>query len=282
MYFLHFFPYRTRKPLQHPDNATTVIRHIQNKKTPDGKRAWDVEITHNAVPIHRDPHVEFTDPFQASQYGDLFRYYVDDSLREKDETKLDSARAATGDYSAALLEALRLDTFECHAKRRSIYIVEEHDGGYGEDLSLHHIAWELLERLEHWKTNRPELVNVTRIILDKKEERAPVLHSNEPVRILLVIGRSMVKKDVTNMGWKYDERVHAGLIQRSIMQVKKHLADIGYPRKVHLDILRPGTFAELKRYLRAEESNAATLGRKSFDIIHLDMHGEMKRLRRDP
>jgi len=99
------------------------------------------------------------------------------------------------------------------------------------------------------------------------------LVDGRPIRMLLVIGRSLKHERVHSRGYRYTDPATPGIIQRAIMQINKHLEDIGHTRTVQLEILRPGTFDELKAYLGVASETSDAVER--FDIIHLDMHGRM-------
>ena len=260
------------------DNAdVTTIRLVRVKELHDGRRAWDVVIAHKGKPIHDGHDVPLLDPFESSQYSECFKFFADDSFspptgrsKVEHERMLDTARLMIETYSVGLLDKLKLHDPAQGGKTRNILVIEDDSINVHDEKSLHNIVWELLENPDYWSTPKPCRIKITRIICATGRMPGPKLIKGlqmcKPVRILLVIGRSLEKKD-----GQYTESNNPGLVQHSIMQVMRHLEELGHQRRIQLDILRPATFKELKLYLAVGTEDS-----EIFDIIHLDMHGEMK------
>jgi hypothetical protein len=271
-----FLFFANRKP---PAPSLTKIRLGEVQDIERAKRAWAIIITNNGKQIHDEPHLALHDPFLAGQYSEFFKFLVDDSFKHPDDDpRLTLANERIRCYATELLRTLQLDNTENEEKQRNIVIVEEFQKNSDDTKSLHNAVWEVLEDVNHWEETKPEWVNVTRAICPPGEtigetgqDMEKVLEGisiNKPIHMLLVIGRSLVKR-----GRQYEDEVEPHLVQRSIMQVMRHLEHVGHCRNIQLDILRPSTFDELKEYLDCSDSTSS--GRKQFDIIHLDMHGVM-------
>jgi hypothetical protein len=272
---------------QIPDTGITKIRLAKVNELQDGKRAWEVEVSHNDG---EGSSVSLLDPLEAKDYTDCFKFFADESFepgkhgRSKsiNEQMLKKAGQNIPDYGAQLLGALGLDRSTYRERKRDILVIEDSSLHKDDERSLHNLVWELLEDPIHWKQTNPSRISVTRVITPSgpdsgKESTAKQLGqlvpntTHQPIRMLLVIGRSLAKKAVSETDWKYEkEKISPSLIQHSIMQTMRHLEDIGHPQKVNLEILRPATFSELQRYLGIDTAQP-----EQFDIIHLDMHGEM-------
>ncbi|KAF1911407.1 hypothetical protein BDU57DRAFT_524522 [Ampelomyces quisqualis] len=269
--------------------GTTTIRLSRVENYIEGKRAWEVKITHNNKTTKP---LTLFDPFVSHQYTECFKFIADDSHEvpeSKDKIrihkqKIDKAQAQMRSYATELIKRLKLGRLSGEEKQRNIVIVERLEEAREDDKSLHNLVWELLEDVEFWEFEKVEdkvdwNINVTRVIetsrggLPDTDFRLP---ADRPLRMLLVTGRSVVKKSL-----KYREKIDSDLIQRSVMQVMRHLEDIGHYRTVQLDILRPASLAELSEYLMlAPEAPGGSS--HYFDIVHLDMHGTMMSDLHDP
>ena len=271
------------------DTVTTEIHLEEVKDVKDGKRVWEVKVVHDKGGSTK--RIQISDPFKPEQYSRCFKYFVDDSFQcpphkrsSEEKRRLEEVETEIAKYGNDLLRMLDLDNPTYRKKRRNILIVERNDESDDDETSLHNLVWELLEDLSYWSLTCPDHVSVTRIIHpqaqqpsteDSDEERHTDSGHHGPIRILLVIGRKLEHEQL-GKNWVYKENVSAGVIQRSIMQVIRHLEDLGHPRKIQLDILRPATFNELKTYIGMDTSDCEA-PKERFDIIHLDMHGEMRR-----
>jgi hypothetical protein len=264
--------------------TTTEVRLLGAKDTGTHKKSWRVQVTHreDGGETIAGPPIDLEDPFTSEQYSKVFKFFVDDSFNYKKyprsdtkfKRKLFNAEIDILGYRKALIRDLGLDRAEYGQTERNILVVEELETA-NEDKSFHTLVWELLESPSYW-TSAPTRVNITRIVcpkaIEESEDARKGLSRGKPIRILLVIGRSLVK----NQG-KFKERVDPGMIQQPLMQIIQHLDEIGHHRRVQLEILRPSTFEELRKYL-----GVGTDGPKEyFDIIHLDMHGEMMAAKAD-
>jgi hypothetical protein len=240
--------------------------------------------------IHEGP---LLDRFIAKEYENYFKFFADDSFATpKDERtpqmeeQIKQARLKIQKYGDDLLDQLRLDSD--HPLRRhknlNIRIIEEHNINVSDEKSIHNLVWELLEHPDCWKRRKPDRVIVTRIICPPIRHSLPGssmatmsmgLRDEKLTRILLIIGRDLSKEHFNDTNWKYREKAPPSLIQLPLMQVMHHLEEIGCKRKVQLDILRPATFSELTSYLgvNTNDPNAVV---QNFDIIHVDMHSEMR------
>ncbi|KAF2107280.1 hypothetical protein BDV96DRAFT_589453 [Lophiotrema nucula] len=272
----------------------TRVRLTQVKSPENGRRAWDVEISHNDSPVKN---ISLVDPIEARQYYDYFKFFADDSFEPTkhnrssadNEAMLKLVEQVIPKYSNHLLRMLDLDSPAYREKKRDILVIEDYDLHNKDEESLHNLVWELLEDPIRWNQTNPTRISVTRVIApsendsehDKRTTITPELgiysgdNTNDPLRMLLVIGRSLMKEPVSQSDWVYKkEKVSPSLIQHSVMQTMRHLKDIGHHRKVQLKILRPATFVELNTYLGIDP--------EQFDIVHLDMHGEMRPTLIDP
>jgi hypothetical protein len=280
------------------DYAITKIRLVNRKDRKNGKRDWDIEVSHNREIIHECRSLQ--DKIKPEEYSDIFEFAATKSLiiKEKDKTEdhenlVKAAKDKIHEYGKDLVNKAGVDDQAQDQKIRSIFIVEEIDKNDNDEESLHNPVWEQLENLEYWQHTKPDLVNVTRTFrhsedqeeeessesetVDSEPDQTTQLAPEDPVRILLATGRHLYHYD--EKGNPYDEQaeegtsyryedITPGIIQCSIRQVIRHLKEIGFNRQVRLDIVRPGTFDKFKSYL--EEDGVM------YDLIHLDMHAEMK------
>lgn len=274
-------------PIDNSNTATVIIKLLRVQDDREGKRAWDIEIKYNGKKIHDEPQLELFDRFVAQDYDNYFKFFADDSIDPSQRSpelkqQIWTAEEKIKKYGDDLLCQLKLDSE--HPERRhknlNMLIVEEREINDNDQKSLHNIVWELLEHPQCWKNRRINRVNITRIICPRtrplRSNSNTELHDDgKPVRILLITGRSLEKKHFNKTNWKYTEKVRPSLIQHPLMQVMQHLDDIGCKRKVQLDILRPATFGELTSYLGVDQNDPAVM--QNFDIIHVDLHGEMRR-----
>lgn len=214
---------------------------------------------------------------------------------DEQRPSIDHTRLKISQYATNLLRQLPdIDRSEHGRNKHDILIIEDTEINEDDEKSLHNPVWELLEDTSHWVNTKPDRVNITRIICSpgcRFEERSSSedldalnssagLGTGKSVRILLVIARNLKhpEKTQTHTFWNYyEEEITPSIIQHSIMQVIEHLREIGHQRKIQLDILRPGSLEEIKEYLGVDSKNCSVAKREEFfDIIHLDMHGEMK------
>ncbi|KAF2741043.1 hypothetical protein EJ04DRAFT_558416 [Polyplosphaeria fusca] len=301
--------------MQQEDTGLTVIYLSRIGNARSQRRVWEIEVTHNGEKIHPNNDMSLLDPFMTHQYSTCFKFLADDSFQpyrynrseNQNQQMVQIAKTNMPTYGTSLLEALGLDRPTLRRlKKHDILVVEDLDTNCNDNDSLHNIVWELLEDPRYWLSTSQERVTVTRIIRPPGSPRLPAgtdwrelkelrssssissilntpdyspitgLHEHRPLRMLLVIGRCLRHDRTTQTNFEYAERITPGIIQKTIMQTVKHLNHLGHTRKVQLEILRPGTFRDLKAYLGIDPVNPNT-PKHTFDIIHLDMHGVMRR-----
>jgi hypothetical protein len=285
------------------DVGTTEIHLLSVNRPQNRQRDWDVLVIHDGEVGKEDG--SLLDPFTGPQYSRNFKFFADGSFGTPEDrrtqefkNRIINAGREIGTYGGQLLEQLNLDRNQDSVKVRNVTIVEDSTiNNRDDDTSLHNPVWEILERTEFWSQSAPERVNVRRVLLDGGRERElgsknsdtgviqpleqadppaaamPQALVDAPFRILLLIGRNIVDKTESSF-WKYEEMVEPDVIQRSLIQAIYHLKEIGHDPGVELEILRPATFDELKRYLGFDAANPNS-PKEQFDIIHVDMHGEM-------
>jgi hypothetical protein len=239
--------------------------------TKKGKRIWAVEMKRGNDPPNP---MKFQDIWPRKDY-ELFRHYVDQSFapqlhkltEQESQEKLKRALSRIPRYTQKLRK--RLQHYCAEVQGREIIFMIEERGLPAVTDTFHSMVWELLEHHSGWDdTNKPARVTVIRVICrgDNSgtiQQLSTCFPPQDPIRILLVIGRDLSKFDTE---WKED--ISPGLIQRPIMQAIQHLEEIGHSRQIELDILRASTLAELDTFLdRAPKPDY-------YNLIHLDMHGE--------
>lgn len=280
-------------------HVTTEIRLKRLHDRKDGRRHWDIEVINNGVTIHDC--VSFEDEMKPEEYSDVFDFAATKSLITAEEDRpadyqdqVDAAKAKINRNGLYLVNKAMVDDPKLAEDDvdRIIFIVEEVEKNHDDKESLHNAVWEQLENLAYWKITKPRLVNVTRTLRlsedsddgnfsDDDSQKTAInyvareLAPGDPVRILLVTGRHLYHYDESGKlydeqevtSYRYDD-ISPGIIESSIRQVIRHLKEVGFHRKISLDIVRPGTFDTFKSYL--EDGGVA------YDLIHLDMHAEMR------
>ncbi len=225
----------------------------------------------------------FYDPFHKQDYEN-FRWYLEDSWREKyiagqevDEVKRKLAEGNVKEkearaldeinrYGVELFKQLRLDEQSFTGRTREIFIHnscssdgEEADGG------VDALVWEQLGDPSLW-SNPPECVSITRVSKPSPFSGPATDHLDKPFIVLLVVARNF-RRD-RNLEYYANTDASASLVQVPLMQISAQLRAIGKGYRMELEIIRPGSWEELKEHL--EEC-----GPGHFGLIHFDLHGEI-------
>jgi hypothetical protein len=143
----------------------------------------------------------------------------------------------------------------------------------GRRKSIHSLLWEVFEHPTIWHLKGPaESTNtpprITRVLTGQPPGRSIV--TNENCRILLVVARSfqyLVRAP-------FDKRLAdapPGLIQNILLEIGHYLESKGLGSRFSLDVVRPGTFLQLKNFLKAE-----TDAHRKYDLVHFDLHGSIR------
>ncbi|RSL95637.1 hypothetical protein CDV31_013806 [Fusarium ambrosium] len=252
----------------------------------DNHRRWLVDIvwiTPDGVG-RKEPRndVEITDPFTIGEYHEYeerqHQASQSASLRlgeDPDLTDFCSTHAAFSDYERSSSSNSSLDEYrhKLHdmlelgdVLRKGIlvkinimeelHIKNQDPPNY---YSIHSLLWELLEQTPNAE------VQVTRWITSKDPPRslpAGLRESDKPIHILLVIARNL----------EYVNGGHSDPVSVAYDTLYAMVKFLGRHSRLSMDVVRPGTFSELKNHLKR---------RKHYDLVHIDMHGVVKRLR-DP
>lgn len=157
-----------------------------------------------------------------------------------------NAQDLINSHASLLLKELRLND-TCLPTLKAGRLVFQILGG----LSIFKINWEALESLEILDNDIP--AHVCRFAMGCKEQsQRPPIISETPkyVNVLLVVAR------------KKDDLIDPYLISRPLVQALNQDPSCS----ISIDIVRPGTLDTLKQYLQ----------NKDYDVVHLDVHGEVK------
>lgn len=126
------------------------------------------------------------------------------------------------------------------------------------------LHWEALEGENDPKiVTDPSPIVVSRLVTPSQGlVRADAFgrHVTQPFRILIVVARQDLSE------------THHRIVSTALQSVA---ATIG-PDRIEVDIVRPGTFAELKNQLEYRSGTA-----RPIDLVHFDLHGEVKEVRDD-
>jgi hypothetical protein len=142
--------------------------------------------------------------------------------------------------------------------------------------SIHSLLWEVLEDPGLWHTTRhPRPVQIARVVTHYNARTAsqdPMLHSviQNSCRILLVIARSFQYK-VTGSGMTAAD-YSPELIQGMLLDIATYLEHNGIYSYLSLDIVRPGTFDSLEKFMEWRYKAGVT-----YDLVHFDLHGVVDR-----
>ncbi|KAM0420272.1 hypothetical protein ACHAPT_011933 [Fusarium lateritium] len=254
----------------------------------DDHRRWLVDITwitpDGIDRISPEADVEIVDPFTIDEYQKYersqhpasqsasLRLGEDSGLTEDFSTQVaisegeqsrssrwDRSSSGRDQYRYQLHVLLKLDMVSQHGFMVKINIIEDFHI-QSEDpencYSIHSLLWELLEE------NTDIDIQVTRWITGTKtQENLPrgLSQSNEPLRILLIIARDL----------KYTNGRHSDPESVAYDILYAMAKFFGPSGRLSIEVVRPGTFSELERHLER---------RKQYDLVHIDVHGVVKRL----
>ncbi|KAK4445445.1 hypothetical protein QBC34DRAFT_441671 [Podospora aff. communis PSN243] len=259
-------------------HATTVVR--------DGvhHESWKVRVTVNGNTFKTE-HV-ISDPLPSSgQTGvngsTLLVDYIQESVRHRAawqhktpdqwqqvQQDLAAYRETLWNNLTAGLPRWGDSPFRPGAVGCHLYITEESGQ---EQHAIHKLAWELLEDpgdLRHRNGDR-YTIGVTRRVVYSKMRTGPAksfrdvqLDPKATFRILLVIARNLSnpkKHDLT-----------PDIAQYPLMMLQEKFRKESRKSRLYVEIVRPGTLAELDSHLRNRWRHGV-----KFNLVHFDMHGKV-------
>ena len=218
------------------------------------------------------------DPLNQSDYNRLESYLnVPLNLpvtlnNARIEKKIDS-------YSKVLLTCLRLHDYSTHfdGKKVSFWIHGNlPDSSLLSGKSIHSLHWEFLEDLSVWIDSKngmgakPASVTVRRCVKNSSvEAQVPKVPNSDrqgasaipTSSILLVVARKNIHKDEIDY-------FNPTSVLRAILEVQAEFERRRSSKRIHLEVVRPGSYDELKRHLQRSH--------KKFQIVHFDMHGDIE------
>lgn len=269
----------SNSPEINPPKAPAVVKiHVSARHSlepENDRRRWAVHIKQMVDDQSvRYENVEIEDPFTLRDYDDFERAQqarsgVPGLRRERSSI---SERAISfrslselREYRRTLREILRLDQIEHQPRFIKISISEtlqpealqpEALQPEGEEpqhqSSIHGLLWELLEH--------DPAVQVTRWITGIREPHnlpAGLYHAHEPIRLLLVIARSLQRSEDGTF------RDTKNVVFDTLYAMARYLRRRGRHDRLAFDVVRPGTWEELGLHLE----------RGTYDMVHLDVHG---------
>lgn len=203
-----------------------------------------------------------------------------DSEDEQNETKAKKVRSKLDKYRQLLFSQLDLHDADFSDARRLHINIHESDeiGTYtGPHFGVSHFLWEILEDPNQWTRNLPIKptsdhlhVTVKRIVATSMNTglsfESRLISHQSPFRVLLVIARSLTKSSKNDY-----QDLPPHLAQILILRIQEYYKPLYCAPEVDLEILRPGSFEGLTRRLELDK----TEGRKPFDLVHFDLHGDV-------
>jgi hypothetical protein len=205
-----------------------------------------------------------SDPFGRDEYDDCSKYLQCKPARQKGASQVPNKLRA---YRQKLFEGLKLDEVADDIQNRNleILICDRHTGD--DTKSFHSLQWEQLEDLASWSEYvhvEIPAVTVTRIkgTVIRSEARTSVCSGNV-FNILLVVARR-------NIFDRENDGPSPVTIPCTILAIQEHLGRIGGLHDVDLEIVRPGSFEELKDHLKRRRAGPLA---KVYDAVHFDLHG---------
>lgn len=259
-----------------PKAPAVVKIHVSARRSlepENDRRRWDVHIQQMVAdqpdPV-RNEVVEIEDPFTLTDYDDYEKQQRQKSgvpgLRHERSSISERAISSRSlselrEYRRSLREILRLDQIENQPRLIKISISEalqpealepEAEESGQHQSSIHGLLWELLEH--------DAAIQVTRWITGILEPRnlpAGLCHAHEPIRLLLVIARSLQRSEDGTF------RDTKNVVFDTLYAMARYLRRRGRHDRLAFDVVRPGTWEELRLHLE----------RGTYDMVHLDVHG---------
>lgn len=257
------------------------VHAICNCSPIENRRKWCVTIdTINETPtspVTPRREVQLEDPFTIAEYRDYERRSSRPDAIHLSETSLDDPiddgqGLSLGDYSdsklakyrRSLYRALQLNKIRRHGGIVKISIGEDLDRSDREQehfSSIHGLLWELLEQ-EHDGD-----IIVTRWITGIASPGGlpkGFLTPSAPIRLLLVVARGFQRTDDSTF------REPRSVVYDTLYSMARYLRHRGVHDRLFVDVVRPGTFSELKRHLQRGN-------KREYDMVHFDVHGWVTR-----
>jgi hypothetical protein len=228
----------------------------------------------------QDPSYSTTNsPSEVQDSDELLRWYLEKHSEEPFEVpKAESAAARLSLYGATLAESLvSSGILPDHGQHLYIevisYLEETEQAGKLPGPDINRLHWEVLEQVELWpKTCTYQSITVSRCILDRRignnlestsatqyPSFSSIASGEKGLNILLVVSRPKPTHDPDHQ-----------LVSRRLVAVLERLSTQSSDVKASVHILRPPTWQAFKEHLLVDH----TFGH--YDIVHLDMHGEIE------
>ncbi|KAF2822308.1 hypothetical protein CC86DRAFT_98122 [Ophiobolus disseminans] len=263
------------QPLQNSSRVNaadkiSITRIKYNGRGPRGHRIWTVLV---AVNEEEGVPKTLTDPFTEAEY----------SSRTKSASGIVLDTKSAEDYFNKLVSQLGLESVARQGRpHRQISIHEElnkdNKGNRGKsneirEPSIYCLLWEVLERVNFWQHCALTSVKLCRTwtcdaaeagLFGQQVRRSSRLptHGAE-YRILLVIARSFRQSQED----RYCD-YRPGVVLGPLLKIAAWCNQRDHLPRVRVDVVRPGTFGELKCELERNKG-------RPYDIVHLDMHGKI-------
>jgi len=140
--------------------------------------------------------------------------------------------------------------------------------------SIHSLLWEVFEHPRIWHLKNPlqstiPPPRITRVLTGQQLNVGSIV-THDNFRILLVVARSFQYLLIEPLE-KRPADAPPGLIQNILLEIGQYLKSNGLGSRFSLDVVRPGTFDQLKKFLKGETE----AGRK-YDLVHFDLHGSIR------
>jgi hypothetical protein len=249
---------------------------------------WGVEIRisirtpENADHFSWEGNGRIEDPFSDADHVEV-RHYLNESLRSNKFGFEDATRVSDmlDKYRKNLFRGLQQND---RLKGKMYDEVEFHVYDYGgnfsasvarsRSVSIHSLHWEHLEEPSLWPTASPH--GVTSVTVRRRIGMIPPEHHMQfarhypsqwkegRVNILLVVARRGVYEPVA------EDFSNPATIQCALLRMQAELLEKGRPLRIHVEVVRPGSFKELSAHLTRRASQH---GPNFFQIVHFDLHG---------
>jgi hypothetical protein len=249
---------------------------------------WNIEIRisihtpENADHFSWEGNGRIEDPFSHADHVEV-GHYLNESLRSNKFSFEDATRVS--DMLNTYRETLFRDLGQNDRIKSKMYDeVEFHVYDYGETfsasaarsrpISIHSLQWEHLEVPSLWPTASPH--GVTSVTVRRRIGMMPPEHHKQLARhypsqwkegrvnILLVVARRGVYEPVA------EDFSNPATIQCALLRMQAELLEKGHPLRIHVEVVRPGSFKELSDHLTRRASQH---GPNFFQIVHFDLHG---------
>ncbi|KAJ3543337.1 hypothetical protein NM208_g3630 [Fusarium decemcellulare] len=241
----------------------------------DGHRRWLVKkTTQKGEGAERIDKIKLEDPFSITEYENYEKRIRQPSQPAKTSSREnprldvppdDEPNLSPNDcpysnleiYKQKLHDLLQLDKVQQEDGSIKISIGEDYKKGDCESdgyYSIHGLLWEILEEY-----NESGII-VTRWITGIGNHSLPdgLRDVAKPIRLLLIVSRSLQQRA--------DATFHdvQSVVYDTLYTMAKLLRLHNRHDRLSIDIVRPGTLAELEAYLEC---------RKKYDMVHIDTHG---------